>query len=183
MPAFTTSPTWSDAVAEAWAVAPAGLLVHETLEFVFTRAGMLASERFVHNRQAITATLESTAPLGASQAVLFNPAAFTLKLPEQRGEGGTPEMQISVANIGRVLTEHLEAAAFSPTPVQVIYRLYTSADLTAPHQSPGPLVMDVRGISAGVESVTARCGFGSLGERRFPLLEYQLRNHPSMATR
>jgi hypothetical protein len=182
MPSFS-NPTWSDAIAEAWATAPAGLVVHETLEFVFTRDGVLVGERFVRSREALTATLEADAPVDASTAVLFNPAAFDAKLPEQQGDGGAPQMQLTVANVGRELALHLEAAAFSPTPVQVIYRVYTSADLTAPHQSPGPLVMDVTQISATTDAVTASCAFGGIGERRFPGAEYQLRHFPSLATR
>jgi hypothetical protein len=184
MPNFTTDdPTWSDAIREAWAVAPAGLIPYDTLEFLFTRDGVLRSERFVRERHAITATLEADAPLDASAAALFNPAAFSVKLPEQKGEGGSPQMDITVPNIGRELALHLKAASFSATPVRAVYRVYTNLDLTAPHQSPGPLIMDVASVSANVDSVTAHCHFGGSGQRRFPGLEYQLRHHPSMATR
>jgi hypothetical protein len=183
MPSFTTDPTWSDAIREAWASAPAGLIPYDTLEFLFMRGGVLAGERFVRERHAITATLEADAPLDASTAVLFNPAAFTAKWPDQKGEGGSPQMDITVPNIGRELALHLKAASFSATPVRVIRRVYTNADLSAPHQFPGPLMMDVASVSANVDSVTAHCHFGGSGQRRFPGLEYQLRHHPSMATR
>jgi hypothetical protein len=182
MPTFDDN-IWSEALNEAWSTNPAGTLVWETLEFRFTDAGVLTAARFVRNRQAVTATLESDAPLNPSTAVEFLPAAFDARLPSISETGGAPVLEITVGHVGRELSLHLEAAAYSPTPVRVTYRLYTNGDTTAPHSYPGPLHMDVFGIDVSGESVTARCRWDDLAGRRFPGIEYQARYFPSLATR
>jgi hypothetical protein len=182
MPTFEDS-IWSEALEEAWSNTPAGVRVLETLEFIFTRAGVLTAERFVRNRQSLTATLESTAPVNPSTAVVFQPAGFEVKLPDATDAGPAPQLQIAVPNIGRELNEHLMAAAYSPTPVQVIFRFYLSTDLTAPHSYPGPLIMDIDSITAESQGVVATASFDDLSGRRFPRTEYLARLFPGLATR
>jgi hypothetical protein len=182
MPTFDDD-IWSEALKEAWNSTPGQVKVYETLEFIFTRAGVLTAERFVRDRAAITATLESTAPVNPSTAVVFNPAGFDLTLPEATDSGPAPRLQIAVPNIGRVLNEHLMAAAFSPTPVQVIFRFYLSTDLTAPHTYPGPLIMDIDSITTEAQGVVATASFDDLSGRRFPRTEYLARLYPGLATR
>jgi hypothetical protein len=174
---------WSEALKEAWNSTPGDVRVLETLEFIFTRAGVLTAERFVRDRQALTATLEATAPVDPSTAVLFNPAGFEVTLPEASDTGPAPRLQIAVPNIGRVLNEHLMAAAYSPTPVQVIFRFYLSTDLSAPHTYPGPLIMDIDSITAEAQGVVATASFDDLSGRRFPRTEYLARLYPGLATR
>ena len=183
MPTFDPDELLSQALQEAWVSMPAGTLVWETLEFLFTVAGVTTAARFVNNRQAIDATLESDAPLDASTEVSFAPAAFSAVLPPLTESGGVPELQITTSNVGREMALHFQAAAFSPDPVQVIHRLYTSGDTSAPHTSPGPLRMDVYGISATAEAVTARCRWDDMAGRRFPRLEYVARRFPALAAR
>lgn len=182
MPSFDDD-IWSEAIHEAWSTSPSDVIVWETLEFVFSVGGGLTAARFVLGREAITATLEASAPVNGGEAVSFSPAAFEARLPAVAEAGGAPVLQLTTLNVGREMASHLMAAAYSPTPVQVIYRLYTSTDVTAPHQSPGPLTMDVFEISATAQQVTASARWDDLAGRRFPRLEYTQRRFPALAAR
>jgi hypothetical protein len=138
---------------------PATAVVN-TLEFrhpaFVDDAGQPAAARVVHAHAAVTATLEAGAPADGGQAVVFQPLAFTARLPEQ-GSSGSPSCDIVVANVARILVPYLEKAALNPAPIEVTYRQYLSSELSAPAWVVGGLM--VKTSHAGITRVTATAGY------------------------
>lgn len=168
-------PTLSAALKEAYASAPADVVVLHTLEFLHPSFSLPL--RVVRNYTSVTATLEASAPVGGGTAVTFSPFAFDFKLPPA-GESSVPEIEITIDNVGS-LTVFFDQAANSTTPVTMIYRPYLSTDLSQPHMNP-PLQMSLRSVSCDMFRVTAKAGFGDLGTRRFPALLYTAKTFPGL---
>lgn len=169
-------PTLSAALREAYASAPADVVVLHTLEFL--HASFVTPLRVVRDYTSLTATLEASAPVGAGTSVTFVPYAFDFKLPSA-GESSVPEIEITLDNVGADLVQYFDQAANSATPVTMIYRPYLSTDLSQPHMDP-PLQMVLRSISCDMFKVTAKAGFGDLGSRRFPALLYTATTFPGL---
>ncbi len=170
-------PTLSAALKEAYACAPADVVVLHTLEFL--HASFTTPLRVVRDHTSLTATLEASAPANPGAVVTFVPYAFDFKLPSA-GESSVPEIDITIDNVGADLIPYFDGAANSATPVTMIYRPYLSTDLSAPHMNP-PLQMYLRAISADMFRITAKAGFGDLGSRRFPALMYTAQTFPGLA--
>lgn len=170
-------PTLSAALREAYASAPADVVVLHTLEFL--HASFAVPLRVVRDYASLAATLEASAPVGAGTSATFVPYAFDFKLPSA-GESSVPEIEITLDNVGADLVQYFDQAANSATPVTMIYRPYLSTDLSQPHMDP-PLQMVLRSISCDMFKVTAKAGFGDLGSRRFPALLYTANTFPGLA--
>lgn len=174
----------SEALAEAYAVAPEDVVILHTLEFLHSAFvdddGNPSAARIVKAHDPITATLESTAPVNASEAVMFVGVDFEFSLPDEGDDGSVPEIQVKIDNVAKYLIPYLDLASESLDPITVIYRPYLSTDLSLPHVLP-PLKMTLRGISADVFAVTATASFGDLANRRFPFLTYKKAKFPGLS--
>ncbi len=147
---------------------PAGMVIHHTLEL--WHPAFSTPIRVVRDFVDLTATLESTAPRGASTAVLFVAFNFDITKPEV-SPTGVPQITISLDNVDRSIVANIEAAMGSSEMVQVIYREFISTDLSAPQNNP-PLTMTIMNIVADIFKITATAGFNNLMNKRFPTLEY-----------
>jgi len=170
------NPALSEAIKEAYAVAPTGVVLLDTLEF--RHASFTEPLRVVRNTVDIGATLEDEAPLNGGEAVTFTRFAFEFTLPEV-SDSAAPELVIAIDNVNRVIVEHLELAVASSDALFVTYRPYLSTDLSAPQMDP-PLTMTVHHIEADVFRVTARCGFGDILNRAFPSQDYTASRFPGL---
>lgn len=170
------NPTLSDALEEAYASAPSGVVIYHTLEF--RHAAFSQPIRVVHGHQDITATLEATAPLNPGQAVTFSAFSFEFQLPEI-ADGGSPELEIIIDAVSREIVSQVEAAMAYATKISVTYRPYLSTDLTAPHMDP-VWHMTVREIEADVFRIKARASFGELINRQFPGENYTAVRFPGL---
>ncbi len=125
----------SQAIKEAYASAPAGVIVIHTLEFrhpnFLDDYNQPTAIRVVLGHKNLTARLEATAPLNPSAYVTFVPLAFDLDLPNIE-HIATPEIGISIDNVSREIEDNLTIAAASPYPVEVTYRPYLNTNLTNP---------------------------------------------------
>lgn len=169
-------PTLSAAIKEAYAVAPADVVILHTLEFL--HPAFTTPLRVVRDFSTLTATLESSAPIGAGTAVDFAPYSFTFTLPPA-GDQGLPEITITIDNVGADLVPYFDEAANSSSVVTLIYRPYLSTDLSAPHMNP-PLQLVLRTLSVDMMHVTATASLGDLGNRRFPALLYTAQTYPGL---
>lgn len=180
------SPTLSEALKEAYASAPDEVIILHTLEIrhssFFDENGDPMAVRVVRDNEDLTATLEDDAPMNAGETVEFIALHFDLSLPAQDDTGATPEIQFSIANVGRVLMRYIDDAVVSKDPVYITYRPYLSTDLTQPHMNP-PITLTVRSISANLNEVTGRAGFGDTPNRRFPRVDYTSRDFPGLSAR
>lgn len=168
--------TLTQAIKEAYASAPANVVIYHTLEF--RHSAFTTPIRVVRDFANLTATLESTAPLDPSTAVLFVGFAFNFTKPEV-SSAGVPQITIEIDNVDRSIVANIEAAMATTELVQCTYREYLSTDLTAPQNNP-PLTMTVMSVTADVFKITATAGFPDLMNKRFPTTEYDAEVFPGL---
>lgn len=169
--------TLSQALKEAYAAAPANMVIYHTLEL--RHPAFSTPIRVVRDFANLTATLEATAPANPGAAVLFVAFAFEFTKPEVSATG-VPQITITLDNVDRAIVANIEAAMGSTDLVQVTYREYLSTDLSAPQNNP-PLSMTIMSVTADVFKVSAVAGFPDLMNRRFPSTEYSPEVFPGLA--
>lgn len=178
--------TMSAAIREAYASAPASVVVLHTLELRHPSfrdaSGAPTAIRVVRDMADLTATLETTAPLNAGEAVTFTGLAFEFSLPPEDDRGSAPEIQITLDNASAELMRYLDGAVDTNEPIEITYRPYLSTDTSAPHIDP-PLTMTLRDIEANLTQVTARASFADVANRRFPAATYTAARFPGLAAR
>lgn len=168
--------TLSQAIREAYAAAPAGVIVYATLELY--HPAWSVPIRVVQDRVDLIATLEASAPRDANQAVTFTAFGFEVTRPEV-GPGGTPQVTVEIDNVSREVVANIFAAQGNLNLLTVIYREFLSTDLTGPQNNP-PLSLTVLSISADVFRVRATCGFTDVANKKFPREEYSAERFPGL---
>lgn len=169
--------TLSQAIQEAYASAPAGVVIFHTLEI--NHPAFSAPIRVVRDYVDLVATLESSAPSNAGQSVTFTAFNFEITKPEVSASA-VPQVSIRIDNVDRSIVANIEAAVGTTELLSCIYREYVSTDLAAPANDP-PLHLTIMSITADVFSVSATAGFPDLVNRRFPTLEYSAQTFPGLA--
>ncbi|MGE7136225.1 DUF1833 family protein [Luteibacter sp. NPDC031894] len=173
---------YSQALKEAYASAPVEQVILDTLEIYHPAfiddEGHPAPARVVRAYEDLFAVLEVTAPMNPGQQVRFQAMAFDFVLPGFE-EGKTPELKITLDNVGRELVGYLEAAASDPTQVTVIYRPYLISDLTGPQMDP-PITMLVTGVSLDVFQVQISASLDDVNNWAFPHRLYQPADFPGL---
>lgn len=147
----------SEALAAAAAIAP----VSRAMLFCFElRHPSLAEPfRFVDDRAPFTATLESTAPVDASQAVVFLPLPLMAQRGEESDTNGSPESAFALGNVSGLLGQALRAGRGSLVPWEVTERLYASDDTAAPARMPVANYIMTDADIAALQAVV-RAGYG-----------------------
>jgi hypothetical protein len=168
----------SQAIKEAYASAPANVVIYHTLEL--RHPAFTAPIRVVRDYEDLTATLEATAPANPGASVTFTRFAFDFTKPEVSASG-VPQMSIEIDNVDRSIVANIEAALGTADLVTATYREYISSDLTAPQNDP-PIHMTIMSINATVFRVKAVAGFPDLMNRRFPTTEYDSETFPGLLT-
>jgi len=179
--------THSDALKEAWVHAPGSVVIHDTLSFAMKPSPFLDGDgnpmeaRVVNDWVPLAATLEDSAPMNAGEEVTFQPVPFELELPPEQ-EGGIPDIQISVDNVSRELSELLEQTDGTRNIVTVTHRRYLSSDTSGPHTIP-VLTLTVRTPVVTVDRVTATAGFGEMHNTRWPADVHDVARFPGLSAR
>ena len=169
-------PALSEAIKEAYASAPADVVILQTLEL--RHPNFTQPIRVVNDHRNLTATLESTAPVDAGQAVEFIRFAFRFTLPELMTTG-TPEIEIEIDNVDASIVAYMDAAAQSDQLIEVTYRPYLSTDLSAPQMDP-PLTLVLHDVECDVFAVRGRASFGDFANYRFPTETYDQERFPGL---
>jgi hypothetical protein len=173
---------YSEALKEAWASNPTGQVILDTLEIYHPAFvdddGNPAPARLVRAYEDLFAVLEIDAPMNPGQQVRFIGMAFDVKQPGFE-VGRTPELTISLDNVGRELVGYLEAAASDPTQVTVIYRPYLISDLSGPQMDP-PITMLVTGVSVSPLQVDITASLDDVNNWAFPHRLYQPADFPGL---
>lgn len=169
--------TLSQAIKEAYASAPANVVIYHTLEL--RHPAFTTPIRVVRDFANLTAALEATAPANPGETVDFVAFAFEFTKPEVSSTG-VPQITITLDNVDRSIVANIEAAMGTTDLVQVTYREYLSTDLSAPQNNP-PLSMTIMSVTADVFKVSAVAGFPDLMNRRFPTAEYSPEVFPGLA--
>lgn len=166
--------TLSAALKEAYA-SSTGILYH-TIEL--RHPNFTSPIRVVRDYQDLTARLEATAPENAGQDVLFVAFSFDFSKPEV-SPNGVPQLTITIDNVSRDIVANIELATGSTGLIQVIYREFSSVDLSHPQNDP-PITMDIMSVTATVFQVKAVAGFPNLMRRKFPTMQYSAEHWPGM---
>lgn len=177
---------YSEALAEAYAVAPEDEVVLDTLEFLhptFLDADNNPIRiRVVNDYDPLVAFLEVGAPLDGATEVTFDAARFKFQRPAESESSSLPELEIQVDNVSQYLMPYLERAKESRQPLTIIWRPYCMSDLSGPHINP-PIQLTMRTASASMTTVSGRAGFADLANRRFPAIEYIASRFPNLVER
>lgn len=168
--------TLSQAIKEAYAVAPVTSLILPTLEL--RHSAFTAPIRVVLDHADLVAYLEDTAPENAGQEVTFVAMAFRFTKPEV-SEASGPEMTIEIDNVTAEIEENIAAANISTGAIAMTYREYLVSDLSGPQNDP-PMHMEIKNIKATDLQVEARASFGNFANRRFPREIYTLQRFPAL---
>ena len=168
--------TLSQALAEAYAAAPAAEVVLHTLEI--WHASFTAPVRVVRDFADLTATLEAGAPRNPGAAVTFTAYAFDFRAPEVSSDA-PPTLTIELDNVSQELLAQIDLSTASTTPISVIYRVYLASATSAPQNSP-PLVLEVQSIQVSPTRISIECGFLDLANRRFPSVDYTADVYPGL---
>lgn len=176
----------SAALAAAYASAPEEDVLLDTLEFrhpsFIDGSGATIALRVVNDHEALTATLEDDAPMNAGEEVEFLPVRFTFRRPNETDGTAPPEIQVNVDNVARILGPYIDQAKETRVPIEMTWRPYLTSDLSGPHILP-VLTLVLRNVSTDLNQLSARAGFGDIGNRRFPASEYTARKFYGLAAR
>lgn len=161
---------YTEAIQEAYALAPANKVILDTLEL--RQTGVQDPVYLVRARQSLTAFDED------SVERTFLPCGFQFALPPEN-EDGFRSLTVAIDNVKRLVRPFIAAALSSRIPVQAIYRPYLSDDLTQPQMVP-PLFLYLKDLTSNDAQVTGRATFMDLVNRRFPLELYTRLRFPTL---
>ena len=149
--------TLSQAIKEAYASAPADVVIYHTLA--------IEHPAFSQPIYVVRDFADLTAHLETGEEVTFVRFAFDLKKPELSPEG-VPQCQVEIDNVSREILANVQLAVSSTEKITMTYREYLSTDLSGPQNDP-PMQLTVSSIKANVYRVTATAGYGDLNNKRF----------------
>jgi hypothetical protein len=174
--------SYSDAVKEAYAHAPANKVSIFTLEVNHTDFAEPA--RLANNAKDFQATLEASAPQDPGAEVTFLASAFQLKLPKVE-EGPTTALQITLANVETILAPYAKLAAESETDATVIFREFIvdteTGAIEGPTQDP-PLQLQIQKVSISSGAVTLEARDINPGNIPFPNVYFTRDRFQGLAT-
>lgn len=162
-------PALSAAIKEAYASAPKGRVIYDTLEIwnsVFS-----APIRVVLDADNLTAKIEAGAPRNAGAMVTFVAYAFSLVLPEQT-TSAVPSAVLEIDNTDRAIVGALAQAARSGVETTLMWRQYLSTNLAVGPENLPVMVLSLLSATATPFRVKGVAGFSDLLNRKFPALEY-----------
>lgn len=200
-----SDPALSAAIKEAYAVAPSDVVILHTLEIrhpTFTQpirvvrnfadeatwtalggaeAQVVLDAMSAEDRALVglVARLEADAPEDAGQMVSFIALAFDLDLPPI-DTVPVPEITVTMDNVGREITDALDAAAVSQDKIEVTYRPYLSTDIDGPQMDP-PITMVLSEVEVNPLHVTGRALMLDVGNKAFPAKFYTAKDFPGLA--
>lgn len=181
---------WTDALAEAYASAPADEFVIRTVEFlhpVFEDGdGNPDSIRICLDTRGWNLQIESGAPLFGGETKTFEALALEATLPEQ-SDRGMGELRLSLDNVPRTIIGHLQSAARVRASAMLIYREWVgtrdaeTGEITV--SGPPDLVLDqltVKVVTATRLRLEASATFVDLLNRSFPRRTFSRTDFPGL---
>jgi hypothetical protein len=156
--------TISEELKELYASSGTDVILH-TLTFI--HSSWAAPLYLVSDFQDLTANLEDS-----GIEVTFSKFAFEVTGPSSDGKGSR-RLGITLDNVSREVMVLLNQAVTAQTqvPIEVIYRIYISSDLTGPQNNP-PLRLWLKDISCTNQRITGTAEVVGLINRKFPSINY-----------
>jgi len=195
----------TEAMLEAWAVAPSNIVILDTLEI--RHPSFVTPIRVVRNFEdlatwvrldgpnvqpvldamdpedremvGLVARLEDTAPANAGEYVPFIALAFDVVLPKVDSVP-LPETTLTMDNVSREISDALELASQSQYQTEVTYRPYHSNNVAYPQMDP-PLTMILSNVKGNTMRVTGRAHVMDIGNRSYPGETYNVETFPGLA--
>lgn len=165
------SEAYREALREAFASAPSGGVIINTLEL--SHPSLDEALFLVQDYTSHTCTLED----GITNQV-FQPAPFRFTLPAT-GQNGLQELNIAIDNVDRQVSDFLEAIGSNPEPVMVRYRAYLNSDKTQP-QNGVPLTLYLSDIKVNQVECVGRASFADIINRQFLSILYTGSKFPGL---
>jgi hypothetical protein len=126
----------------------------------------------------LVARIEAGATRDAGLLVPFVALGFEMELPPV-DTIPVPEIVVTLDNVGREITKHLDAAAISQDAIEVTYRPYLSTDINGPQMDP-PLTMTLSEVEVDVFRITGRARVLDIGNKSFPSAIYTIKKYPGL---
>lgn len=174
--------SWEQAMKEAYASSPVDEVPLDTLELRHSEFvdefGEPTAIRVVQGYEDQTLGLEADAPLNGGQMVKFTACRFSLVLPRME-ENAIPEIQITISNVSREITKHLEAAIAVLEPIALTYRPYLSTVPEAPQMDP-PIHLTLKKVKVDIFQVTGTASLEDVHNWPFPFRKYMPYEWPGL---
>jgi len=164
------NPALSEAIKEAYALAPATVSHIHTIE--------LQHDSLTHPLRLVQGFLNRELTTVEDGLVEFIACPFEFLLPTVDDKGLT-ELQLTIDNVDNLASDFCEAAMNFPTPVRVLYRPYLSTDLNTPQMDP-PLTLYLLNVVVDETRVSGRAVPADYLNMRFPTENYTRRNFPGI---
>jgi hypothetical protein len=158
-------------LARAWASAPRGVEIWQTLELAHPLFGVF----FLTNAPTpFTVTLET------GQLATFQPFPFALVLPTIDG-AGQQDLSVTLTNADQAVADAVQLAHADPTTrIVATYRVFLSSLGSAqPPQAP-PLRLEFDSVQITEEAVSGVAGRSDTLNRRFPGTWYDVVHFPGL---
>jgi hypothetical protein len=160
----------TEAIKEAYAIAPASKIVIHTLQI--SQDGVQDPIYIAQSRHEFVALDEH----GVQR--YYAPVGFQFSLPSS-DEEGFKSLTIAIDNVDRRVTEFVDIAKSEEQPVKVIYRPYLSDDLSGPQMIP-PLVLFLKELQITTFQVVGRATFMDIVNKPFPNQLYTRDRFPAL---
>lgn len=168
----------AQALAEAYAIAPADVIIFDTLE-VYTTG--VSSLYLTNGYIPIVANLFGSL-VGSTYTpgtpVTFEPIPFKIKLPAS-GSDSLPTLQIEIDNVDNRLSNLVQTALDAQASIFIKYRPYLSTDLTRPQLNP-PMTFYVASAKINTTSVVIQASFPDIVNKNFPNEQYNVTLFPGL---
>lgn len=161
-----------EAIREAYTTARSSAVMLDTLQISHPA---LEEDLFL-----VSHNLDLALTLETSEVKTFQATAFRITKPAT-GENGRQELGIVFDNVNKVVSEFVNQAKITPSPMEVWYRPYLLEDLSKPQLS-APLVLYITDVTMSLFNVTCRASFTDIINRPFPARaqNYSRRRFPSL---
>jgi hypothetical protein len=175
-------PSVSEALKEAYAVAPDDEVIIHTLELrhpnFVDEEGNPDSIWVTTNEEDIAATLEVGAPVKGGETVTFLSFPFQFRLAPIENSAAQ-ELELAIDNVDRRIIQNLDLAMASATKIEMCYRPYLASDLSEPQMDPAPTYTLSQAKADGL-TVRGRARVGINLNVKFPREVYTAAKFPAL---
>lgn len=175
--------TLSQALKEAYASAPADVILLHTLELrhpsFIDDNGNPTAIRVVRDNVNHICTIEDSSPLDAGKMVEFIAMGFDLELPPVEAIP-VPEIMLTLDNVSTEIIQYLDRAVETQDMIEMTYRPYLSNDLSCPQMNP-PITLVITDIIANISKITATARMMDIGNKSFPAENYTIKKYPGLS--
>lgn len=170
----------SEAEAEAAAIAPAGRVMLDCLEF--WAPGFTEPARIVTDKRDFNGRIEAGAPRNAGEMVLWMAVPVSVVWPREGESSGPYAAQLQLDGVSAILAEQLDLVNGSLDPLECILRRYASDDPSGPSRLPVSR-MELSNVQVSETRVTATIVGRERGNRRWPAVAYTRARYPGLPAR